>query len=245
MKNSLLILTVLLVAISCKKPEDRRCFKSTGEQTEKEIALAYFNKLVLKEHINYVLIQDSTNKVVIKGGKNLLNLIETNVSENTLEIKNTNKCNFLRSYKKSVTVEIHFTSLININIVGTESLTTVGTIYTDYFAFYTRDGSGDVFLNLDAKYISAEADHGWCNYTFTGKTDAAKLSIKSNSWCDASGLTVKDSIFVASESEGDMKINANQIPIKGYLKESGNIYYKGNPTSIDVYITGKGKVLGE
>lgn len=245
MKNSLLILTVLLVAISCKKPEDRRCFKSTGEQTEKEIALAYFNKLVLKEHINYVLIQDSTNKVVIKGGKNLLNLIETNVSENTLEIKNTNKCNFLRSYKKSITVEIHFTSLININIVGTESLTTVGTIYTDYFAFYTRDGSGDVFLNLDAKYISAEADHGWCNYTFTGKTDAAKLSIKSNSWCDASGLTVKDSIFVASESEGDMKINANQIPIKGYLKESGNIYYKGNPTSIDVYITGKGKVLGE
>lgn len=245
MKNSLLILILLLLAASCKKAEDRRCFKSTGEQTEKEIALAYFNKLVLKEHINYVLIQDSTNKVVIKGGKNLLNLIETNVSENTLEIKNTNKCNFLRSYKKTITAEIHFTSLININIVGTESLTTVGTIHTDYFAFYTRDGAGDVSLNLDAKFISAEADHGWCNYTLTGKTEAAKLSIKSNSWCDASGLIVKDSIFVATESEGDMHINANLIPIRGYLKEKGNIYYTGQPNSIDVLITGKGNVIAE
>jgi hypothetical protein len=231
--------------LSCKKPADRSCFKSVGSETTKEISLASFEKLALKEHVRYVLIQDSLDKVVLKGGKNLLNLIETTVSDHVLEIKNKNRCNFLRSYKKVVTAEIHFTKLVNINFVGTEPLTSIGTIKTDYFAFYSRDGAGDVVLDLDAQFINAEADHGWCNYTFTGKTKAARISVKSNSYCDVAGLLVSDSIFVASESEGDIKINANQIPIKGYIKENGNVYYKGTPSSIDVYITGKGQVLAE
>lgn len=232
-----------LTLVACKKPEDRTCFKGVGSQSQKEILLESFNRMELKEHVEYELIQDSLDKVVLIGGKNLLNLIDVTVTDGSLKIQNRNRCTFLRNAKKVVKAEIHFTSLININFVGTEPLRSRGTINTDYFTFYSRDGAGDVVLDLKAIHIDSEADHGWCNYTFTGSTKTARICAKSNSYCDVSGLHIEDSVYVASETEGDIKLDASNIPLVGYLKEKGNIYYKGTPTVITIVQTGKGSVL--
>ncbi|WP_430403510.1 GIN domain-containing protein [Fluviicola sp.] len=242
MRSSFFILFIALLAFSCKKPENRTCFKFSGSETTKEIPLASFNRLELKEHVEYVLIQDSLDKVVLKGGKNLLNLIEVNVADGLLTIENKNRCGFLRNAKKVVVAEIHFTKLINIRFIGTEPLRSQGTIYTDYFTFYSRDGAGEVNLDLNAILIDAEANHGWCNFTLTGVTQKARICAKSNSYCDVTGLTVTDSIYVASETVGDMKINADNLIIHGYITESGNIFYKGTPLGADVLLNGTGKV---
>ena len=242
MRNSWMILLVVLLVFSCKKPENRTCWKFAGTETIKEIPLESFQILDLKEHIEFVLIQDSLDKVVLKGGKNLLNLIEVNVESGTLSMSNKNRCGFLRNAKKGVVAEIHFTKLINIRFVGTEPLRSQGTIYTDYFTFYSRDGAGDVVLDLNAIEINAEANHGWCNFTLTGTTQKARICAKSNSYCDVSGLTVTDSLYVASETVGDIKVNANNLTIYGYITESGNILYKGNPLGISVLLNGTGAV---
>lgn len=238
----LYLVMILLVVSSCKKPENRTCFKLLGSETSKEIPLTSFDRLDLREHVKYVLIQDSLDKVVLKGGKNLLNLIEVNSSGGLLTIENKNRCGFLRNAKKVVVAEIHFTSLINIRFTGTESLTGQGTIYTDYFTFYSRDGAGDVALDLNAIEINAEANHGWCNFTFTGKTKFARICAKSNSYCDVSGLQVTDSLYVACETVGDIKVNADNLLLRGYITESGNILYKGMPAGIDVLLNGTGQV---
>lgn len=241
MRSSCLVLLVLLV-FSCKKPEDRSCFKFLGSETTKEIPLASFDRLDLREHVAYVLIQDSLDKVVLKGGKNLLNLIEVKTDNGVVIIENKNRCGFLRNAKKVVVAEIHFTKLINVRFVGTESLTNLGTINTDYFTFYSRDGAGDVTLDLNAIQINAEANHGWCNFTFTGTTQTARICAKSNSYCDVTGLTVTDSIYVASETVGDIKINATNLIIHGYITQSGNILYKGTPLGQNVLLNGTGQV---
>ncbi|WP_343636573.1 DUF2807 domain-containing protein [Fluviicola sp.] len=243
MRNNWIVLIVTsLLVFSCKKPENRTCFKLLGSETTKEIQLASFNQLDLREHVEYVLIQDSLDKVVLKGGKNLLNLIEVKSEGGILTIENKNRCGFLRNAKKVVVAEIHFTHLINIRFIGTEPLTNVGTINTDYFTFYSRDGAGDVILDINAIQIDAEANHGWCNFTFTGTAQKARICAKSNSYCDVSGLTVSDSIYVASETVGDIKINADNLVIHGYITESGNILYKGTPLGQDVLINGTGTV---
>ncbi|MDF3028884.1 MAG: hypothetical protein K0S23_3191 [Fluviicola sp.] len=242
MRSSFLILFVLFLVFSCKKPENRTCFKLLGTETEKEIPFASFDRLDLREHVEYVLIQDSLDKVVLKGGKNLLNLIEVSVSDGLLTIKNNNRCNFLRNAKKVVVAEIHFTSLINIRFIGTEPLRSQGTIHTDYLTFYSRDGAGDVTLDVNAIEVNAEANHGWCNFTLTGITKNARICAKSNSYCDVTGLLVTDSIYVASETVGDIKINANNLVIHGYITESGNILYKGTPLGQDVLLNGTGNV---
>jgi len=242
MRNSWMFLLVGLFVFSCKKPENRTCWKFLGTETIKEIPLASFEGLDLKEHVEYVLIQDSLDKVVLKGGKNLLNLIEVNVENSTLSISNKNRCGFLRDAKKVVVAEIHFTKLINIRFIGTEPLRSQGTIYTDYFTFYSRDGAGDVVLDVNAQEINAEANHGWCNFTLTGTTQKARICAKSNSYCDVSGLTVTDSLYVASETVGDIKVNANNLTLYGYMTESGNILYKGTPLGIAVLMNGTGAV---
>ncbi len=242
MRNSLLLLLVSLLVFSCKKPEDRTCFKFLGSESTKEIPLASFDRLDLREHVKYVLIQDSLDKVVLKGGKNLLNLIEVKSESGLLTIENKNRCGFLRNAKKVVVAEIHFTKLVNIRFIGTEPLTNEGTIFTDYFTFYSRDGAGDVTLNLKAIEINAEANHGWCNFTLTGEAKKARICAKSNSYCDVTGLTVTDSLYVASETVGDIKINANNLVIYGYLTQSGNILYKGTPLGVDVLLNGTGSV---
>ena len=242
-RSSLVLLMVMgFLVFSCKKPENRTCFKLLGSEITKEIPLASFDRLDLREHVEYVLIQDSLDKVVLKGGKNLLNLIETRVENGTLTIENKNRCGFLRDAKKVVVAEIHFTKLINVRFIGTEPLTSQGSIYTDYFTFYSRDGAGDVALNIHAIQIDAEANHGWCNFTFTGFVQKSLICSKSNIYCDVSGLTVTYSIYVASETVGDIKINADNLVIHGYITESGNILYKGNPLGQDVLINGTGTV---
>lgn len=242
MRNSLVLLLVSFLVFSCKKPENRTCFKLLGSETTKEISLASFDRLDLREHVKYVLIQDSLDKVVLKGGKNLLNLIEVKSESGLLTIENKNRCGFLRNAKKVVVAEIHFTKLVNIRFIGTEPLTNEGTIQTDYFTFYSRDGAGDVILDLNAIEINAEANHGWCNFTLTGTTQKARICAKSNSYCDVTGLAVTDSLYVASETVGDIKVNANNLVIYGYITQSGNILYKGTPLGVDVLLNGTGVV---
>lgn len=242
MRSDFLFLLVIFSVFSCKKPENRTCFKFLGSETTKEIPLASFDRLDLREHVEYVLIQDSLDKVVLKGGKNLLNLIETTVSNGLLMIENKNRCNFLRDAKKVVVAEIHFTNLINIRFIGTEPLRSQGTIHTDYFTFYSRDGAGDVTLDIDAVQVNAEANHGWCNFKLTGTAKSARICAKSNSYCDVTGLVVTDSIYVASETVGDIKINADNLMIHGYITQSGNILYKGTPLGENVLKNGTGNV---
>jgi hypothetical protein len=230
---------------ACKKPEDRACWKFTGEETELEIPVAEFDKLRLNPHIAYVLIQDSLDKVVIKGGKNLVNLIDVNVSDKLLEITNKNRCAFLRNAKKELIAEIHCTSVVNIHYEGTEYLRSTGTIRSDYFTLLIRDGAGPVDLTMDSEFINADISHGWGDYTLRGTTASARIGARSNGYCDVYDLTITDSVYVASDSPGNIKVRANGIPLAGFIKNSGNILYKGTPSVISVVRTGSGEVLNK
>jgi hypothetical protein len=243
-----LVTTVLLAVLvtACKKAENRRCWKSTGDETTVEIPVDDFDRLMLHGHISYVLIQDSLDKVVITGGKNLVNFIECTVSgDGLLEIKNNNKCAFLRSGKKELIAEIHCTSVSNIRYEGTEYLKSVGTIHSPYFALLVRDGAGPVDLTLNSIVIDADISHGWGDYTLRGTVAYAKIGARSNGYCDVFGLQITDSVYVASETPGNIKVNANGIPLRGYIKNSGDVWYKGVPSLIDVYRTGEGEVLNK
>lgn len=242
-RNLFIIFSLFCLISSCKKPENRKCWKFLGKESIKEISVTSFSKLKLNKHLAYVIIQDSLDKIVLRGGENMLNLVECNVNNDLLEITNTNKCNFLRNQKKSITVEIHCTNIYNIHYEGTEYLKTEGTLVSDYFVLFIRDGAGPVTMNLQSKIIDADISHGYGDYTLTGTTEFARISARSNGYCDTYGLAVSDSIYVSSETPGIIKIQANGIPIRGYSKGTGDIWYKGSPTSIDVILNSTGKVL--
>jgi hypothetical protein len=232
---------LLLCLVSCNKAEDRSCFKSAGEESELTISLEPFDQLYLKEHLEYVLIQDSIEKIVIKGGKNLLNFVDATVTDKLLEISNGNKCNFLRSYKKKVKVEIHFKTLSNIHFEGTEPLTNIGTLQFQWVTMLVRDGAGSVKLNFNAEALVAVISHGWGDFTFTGEVNNANLTVRSNGFCDVYGLKVQDTLIAISKTQGTMKVNADNCIFKAQIDAGGDILYKGIPSfkSLNQYGTGE------
>lgn len=232
MNNKITYLIFIIISLnSCKKAEDRECAKSAGNEATKEILLEPFHQLLLKEHMEFMLIQDTIEKIVLKGGKNLLNFIKTDISDGILEIRNENKCNFLRSYKKKVLVEIHFIDLNNIDFQGTEQMNNKDTLQFYWMTFIIRDGAGPVKLNLNADVLHATISHGWGDFTFNGVAREANFFIRSNGFCDTYGLKIIDSLTVISRTQGSVKVNVNNVKFKAETQGDGDIYYKGIPNS--------------
>lgn len=239
-----ILLASLGILASCKKAEDRTCFKSTGKPAERIVYLPDFEKLLLREHMQFVLIEDTVNKLVITGGEKVINLIHWNVdNEKMLEIRNENKCNFLRKLDKKIKVEIHYVNMYNIHFEGTDSLTNVDTLNIPYFTLLIRDGAGSVNLKLNSIIVAADISHGWGDYTLAGKTSYARIAARSNGYCDVLNLKIQDSVFVSSETSGTIKLNANAIPLRGELKSNGDIWYWGLPTVINVNKLSLGKLV--
>lgn len=240
----LLLLGTGFLFSSCKKAEDRRCLKSTGKEITKEVALMPFKKLYIGRHIECELVQDSTNRIEITGGENLVNFLELSydTDQQQLSLNNTNKCNFLRNLKKNrLKAVVHFTDIVNIHFEGTDDLK--GNLKTPYFTLLIRDGSGTVHLNLDCEDVQADISHGWGDYIFSGKTKYASIAVRSNGYCDVNNLKITDSVYTSNNSSGDIYLNADHIPMSGEIKGFGNIYYKGIPASVDMKITGKGSLI--
>lgn len=240
-------LTSLLIQLtSCKKAENRTCFKSTGKDKTITISLPYFNKLWLNPHLEYVLIQDSTDQLVIQGGENLVNLVEWKIdSDDVLTITNGNKCNFLRKLNKKIRVEIHFTNVYNLHFEGTEPLTNIDTLDMPYFVMLIRDGAGSVNLKLKSIFLQADISHGWGDYTLAGSTKTAHIAARSNGYCDVTALNVTDSMYVSSETSGTIKVRANGIPLAGEIRAFGDIWYYGTPSSISVAELSEGRLIGK
>lgn len=243
MKAILVLLLGISVLFSCRKAENRACWKGWGEDTSLEIPMEDFDKLFLSAHLEYEIIQDSTNKLVIIGGDNMVNHVKWEITNGTLKLENKNKCSFLRNERKTIKVEIHCTSIFNIFFEGTEPLNSRGKMKADYFTLFIRDGAGPVNLDIDCISIDADISHGWGDYTLKGNAQYAFIGARSNGFCDTRGLIVSDSIYVANESSGKIKINTGNLPLYGYLKSKGNIEYTGNPVSVNIINTGEGKVV--
>ena len=235
---------LLPLAFSCKKASERKCWKSAGPYAEKVIQLGDFNCLFLKEHLRYTLIQDSTNQIVIKGGVNMIDFIEVNGENGLVSIRSRNKCNFFRKYA-IVDVEIHYTSMINIVFEGTESLTCLDTMKTNYLALTLRDGGGSMHMLVDAFDIRTDLTHGWGDMMIAGKTNTSRYQLLGDGFIDASNLHVRDSISFISYSSTIQKINAENCKLKSEINGIGDIWYYGIPTSIYNIEYGKGKLINK
>lgn len=230
--------------VSCKKAEDRRCLKKSGDYTQISIDLEPFNRLALREHIEYLLIQDSTDKVVVKGGKNLIGFIQFENKDGLLDISNLNRCNYLRQYE-IVIVEIHYTSLVNILYEGTDDLKTLDTLETNYLTLTMRDGGGSVNLMVKALDLNIVNTHGWGDLTLKGSTNTARLHLMGDGTFDTRSLFVRDSLSMICSSSTPQKIGVQGIPIKVEINGMGNVEYYGFPSFIYFSRYGKGNLINK
>jgi hypothetical protein len=241
-----IVLLMLLAGASCKKAEERACLKSTGGEDELEIQLiSDFDTLFLADNFDYTLRQDTVNSIRIVGGEHVIPWVSVEQKPSSVSIFNSNTCNFLRSFKRRIRVEITYTQLRYIRYSGGGSLVTVNPLTAPVMHLYMIDGGGSVHLDVNTGYLEATIGRGYGDYTIAGNSVLAFLACQSNGFCDTRELTVTQSLNVLSNSAADMLINAQGTNLQAEIRNRGDIRYVGVPNTMHTIIHGEGQVVPE
>lgn len=237
---------MLLVFFSCKKPEDRLCFKVVGEERQLDFEFEEdFDTLILKGDLTYEIVPDTVNKIQLIGGANLIKHIDFSANNGRLEIQNINKCDFLRDRTQKVKAKLHVKELSFLIYEGTNSLTFLDTIKSSELRVYNRDGAGTLDLLVSTGYLEVVVEYGWADYKVAGNSLFTYLACNTNSFCDARELKTNSWLNVLSNTEGDMLVNASTEEFVPRIHSGGNIKYTGTPLEVKLEQVGIGKLIQE
>jgi hypothetical protein len=234
----LFVLIGWLAVTACGK--DSRCGKSTGEIQTFTRDLNVFDSLYLDDKIDVILKPSTVNRATVSCGKNLANFVMTEVKGHELRIRNDNRCNFLRSYKKPISVTLEYTALWKINLRGGGKVSCADTIIQPYLEIDGKVCSGDFDLLLHTDSIRINLHTGNSNVVAKGKTNYAYFYSGGTSIIDATQLNT-GYCFATNNGSGNFKVDANHY-LYAYIGDLGYIYYTGNAYA-DKKINGKGEII--
>jgi len=199
------------------------------------------NHLVLEDDINVVLIQDSTDQIVLNSYSNLINFITFETVDTLLKVQNTNGCHFLRNRDIENTLEVHYTDFEMIELNGNGSLTNEGTLDLQRFELLSYESHSTIDLNLNCSNLVCAFFYGTVQATFTGNGTYTSILQSGFSWVDASNF-IGPSMHAFNGSTGDLKVNATQ-DLDVELKAFGDIIYTGSPNINIIDHSGEGSLI--
>ncbi|NJK95668.1 MAG: DUF2807 domain-containing protein [Bacteroidales bacterium] len=103
-------------------------------------------------------------------------------------------------------------------------------------------GGGDLTLDIDAGRINCTVSGGG-DATLAGKADMFEISVNGGGDVHAGNLVTKTTNFKASGGS-DVRVNASS-DITGYISGGGQVYYSGNPASVNIDAKGGSEVHKE
>lgn len=221
----------LVLVVSCKKAEDKRCLKSFGEMSEVEIPLDSTNEFRLSKRIKYNFYQDSLKKVVVRAGENMLKFIDVNTVDYSTTIQNNNGCYFLRGYDKIIEVDVHYPVYSRIYSESSDSVIFRNKITGQSLSIEIRNGAGVVDVDVDVNDVAISVSYGVGSYVLKGKANSAVISLQNKGRGDATGFNAKK-IRIYQNSNNDLKVNLDSSEVNVLLNGNGDILYLGAPDTV-------------
>lgn len=231
---------IVLMTASCNKENAPDCFQMAGDFATVKRDIDDFNSIELRDYITIELYDSAETFIEITAPKNLIPEIETNVSNGTLKIENKNTCNFVRSFKKRITVRIYAPDFTDIQNFGTGDIHCVNTISSSFFKLENRKAAGEISLSLFVDSVSINTHTGVANVTLQGLASKTNLFNQGLGIIDARYLVTSEA-YVNNSSINDVYVYSDGY-LFGYIQFSGNIYYNGIPDQIDDDIEGSGNI---
>lgn len=237
------IIIVLLMLLSCGGEQKDDCITKLGKVVSEQRDVLPFDKLYVEDRIKVFLVQDSINygRIELNGPSNLLNQIESTVSDNQLRLINTNTCNFIRSFNYDINVYVYVKELTEIHLESIAEVVSNDTININFLNIF-HPALSDINLILSGDEVFIRSRNS-ASTILRGNLRVLKGSIEEISNLDAQYLVCEE-VYIDTHSPLDCYINAT----KGmYLKilNSGNIFYINEPTDYKILAeqTGSGQLL--
>lgn len=243
MRYSFVIYIVCLFAlISCKKENMCDCVKSTGPINTIYRDVANFNCIYIKDKMDLYLTQGPNFEVRVEAGANLQKLIKTELEGETLNVFNTNRCNWVRGYKHKINVYITAPYFKFIKNGGVGVIESVGTITQDEISL-RAENSGDFKLNVNMDKVVCSA-HGNGDTYLTGFTKRLESDYTGTNYLYAYDLQIKDYVYLHSVSIGHAQITApNNGVMDIVIDRSGNVYYRGTAGVVNLVTNSTGNLI--
>tara|TARA_B100001057_G_C22732209_1_gene904281 strand:- start:435 stop:1160 length:726 start_codon:yes stop_codon:yes gene_type:complete len=228
------------VLFSCKKDNNRSCFKSNGITINKTQNINSHNdEITIYDDINLILINDSLNYINIQGPKNLIDLIEIIQNDNHTSIKNNNKCSFLRK-NRDINVEYHYNSLNLVQLEGHGDLSNSLEI-NHSILIKAVNSLSSINLKVDNDSIKIILQNGSTDVKLSGKCNYFYIYDESYAPLKAFNLEA-DKVHIHSNSISNAQINVLK-DLNAEIRSKGNVYYKGNPSVIKNTSTSSGRLI--
>ena len=172
----------------------------------------------------------------------MIDFVETEISGKELLIRNKNKCDFLRSFDKNISLELHIKTFNMLLYNGNGDITLFDTLNTDVFSFESNDGAGSIKLLVNAtETIDISVIGGFIDLNLFGKGKNLNLYSSGTGWIYTQNYLCEYA-SVENRSTGDCLVNASK-ELKCFIRNSGNIKYIGNPVISLEENSGNGRVI--
>jgi hypothetical protein len=240
-KRILPVLFLSLFLLTCKKDHEFDCLKSTGNEVTIYREARPFTNLDLKDNVDVILHTDTSFFIRVTAGEHLIDGIITELSGNTLYIRNENRCNWMRSFKNKYTVEIGMNQPEKIASYGSGSIVCKDTIRTSDFSYDSWNASGNINLLVNVTNLHLANNTGRIDLRVAGRAEVSFEYINDTGVFDGSEL-ITNYTYIGNSSTGDCHVHVEREFSAG-ITHTGNIYYSGNPYRVDKLGNGSGKLI--
>jgi hypothetical protein len=234
MKTSLLgVLSIaLLLVTSCGK------IVGNGPIITQERILSEFKSVDHNISGELIIVEAAESKVSIEGPDDLIDILKTDVKNETLTITYANNWRIKNS--KKVTIMVYGQGLERVHANGSAKVRSLGPIKTEAFEFQLN-GSGDLDFELsNCLYVNGKIK-GSGNVRLNGQPAKHQtFHISGSGDIDAYNMPAEE-VEINISGSGQATVWAHAY-LKARIAGSGNIYYYGTPQT-DIDISGSGKVV--
>lgn len=225
-----MIAVLIVSATGCKK------VIGTGPTITENRTTPDFRRIELGIPADLYYTVGSPFKIEISAQQNILDVIETVVSDDLLKVKYKDGRNF--SGKEKVVVKVTAPDIYGAGVNGS------GDLHADFLNGVATslwvNGSGSVKVNrLTGESSNMRISGSGSIDVYSGAVKREELSISGSGEIASDGLSAEDVKTITSGS-GDMKVQAaNNLDCK--ISGSGDVKYKGSP-KVSTSISGSGTV---
>ncbi len=227
-------ITILVIVALVKIFDHNNFIDGSGVKITKTDDLTEFNKIKVEGNFNVILVQDDKSKIKIEGDDNVIDHVQYNVDNNTLNIELDEFK--ISNYDLDITIYFNTIEELKSDLVG--SLTSDGVIKLEYLKLNTKS-VGNTTLNLKTDVLEAKTSSVG-NVKIYGSTDELMIENSSVGKLDCSNL-LANHVKIDNSSVGNASIYADST-FNIIHSGVGNLKYYGNGLIINQKISAVGNI---
>ncbi|HRH38257.1 MAG TPA: DUF2807 domain-containing protein [Flavobacteriales bacterium] len=227
----------------CNREQLDDCVTSAGAMRTEERATGAITEVDLSDRIDLVIEARDANTISVEAGANLIAQVSTEMEGGKLTVRNDMRCNWVRSFKPRITVHVPASALQHVVLRGTGNITSTDSIRVNYFLLeqWGGEGSCSLLISNDRTDIALHTAAGDC--TVHGACNTANLYSGIMAPLDASGLRAR-TVAVNNSGVSDVRCWAvDHLNVQ--LRDVGDVYYSGSPSTLETSVTGSGHLIHE